>query len=46
MVNVDAAELFAVDVYQTELFHWLTVDVGPGPSTLSTFIITDVFITP
>ena len=46
MININATELFSVDVNQTELFHWLTVDIGRRPSTLLTSIITDVFIMP
>ena len=43
MVDVNATELFIVDVNQTELLHWSTVDVW---HQLSTSIFTDVFITP
>ena len=33
-MEVDAAELFMVDFNQTELFHWLKVDVGRPTSTV------------
>ena len=35
-----------VEIDQTELFYWSTVDLGRRPSTLSASFFSDVFITP